>query len=188
MGKLRQSKFYDEIYDKYEYYKGCYKKSPFLQVWVLAADIVESFDIKDIFEIGCGTGQFAHLISDTFDTSSFKYYGFDFSKVAIQIAKSRNLANCIFEVKDALNEEVYDRNYNIAVATEVLEHTDDMKIISFIKSGTKFIFSVPTFDDPAHVRFFKTQNDIWERYKNVLEILSVDCLFNKYFICNSIKK
>lgn len=58
---------------------------------------------------------------------------------------------------------------------EVLEHLDkDIEIILKIKRNTKVYFSVPNFNSEGHVRVFKNENDIVERYK--------DCfIFNDIF-------
>ena len=51
------------------------------------------------------------------------------------------------------------------ILLEVLEHiSNDLFILGNLLSGTKVVFSVPTFGDPSHVRKFLTEKEIVERY------------------------
>lgn len=93
-----------------------------------------------VLDIGCGPGALAKYIKN--------YSGFDFSKEAVRIANHPNV----------WIGSAYDKsNFNGAdyyVCTEVLEHLDDLRVIDNIPSNQKVIFSVPSFDDPSHIRMF----------------------------------
>lgn len=159
----RDSSYYDSIYSKgysTERYEEIYKK---------ISDYDSEIDCS-VMDIGCGTGDLASYI--------YQYIGFDFSEEAIKIAKNKheNIEhdNCDFFVGDAYNKDIYnEHNYmNVWTAIEVLEHLDDLKIIDNIPSGKIFIFTVPSFDDPAHLRTY-TEEIVRERYKDLLDIIEI---------------
>ncbi len=68
-------------------------------------------------------------------------------------------------------------------ALEVLEHIrDDLAVIDNIREGADIIFSLPTFDDPAHVRKFKKPGDIQKRYCYGIDIRKI-VRIDKWFVC-----
>jgi glycosyltransferase involved in cell wall biosynthesis len=107
-------------------------------------------------DIGCGCGKLSNFVTD--------YYGFDFASETI---KSINKPN-IF-VGNIYDKKNYEGDYKVFVATEVLEHIDDFKLINNLPIGVRFIFSVPNFTDPSHVRIY-TEAIIRTRFKNILSI------------------
>ena len=64
---------------------------------------------------------------------------------------------------------------------ETLEHLDDLQVIENIPQGKNIIFSVPTFDDPAHVRVYPSENFIKNRFKG-LDIKSIELVGNIFLI------
>ena len=78
------------------------------------------------------------------------YIGYDYSTEAIKKASEKGL-QC--HVMDVLNNQVVFR-YHLALALEIFEHTDDFQILNNIPKNTSIIFTVPEFDDPAHIRHF----------------------------------
>jgi len=111
-----------------------------------------------VLDIGCGVGALGKHIKN--------YSGFDFSPVAVKIAAHPKV----------WTGSAYDKaNFNGAeyyVSTEVLEHLDDLKVLGNVPAGKKLIFSVPSFDDPSHIRTF-TEDSMRRRYKDLLEIQRV---------------
>lgn len=111
-----------------------------------------------VLDIGCGVGALGKHVKN--------YSGFDFSSEAVKIAGHPNV----------WVGSAYDKsNFNGAAVyccTEVLEHLDDLKVIGNIPSGKRVIFSVPSFDDPSHVRTF-TEDSMRRRYKEVFDIQKV---------------
>ena len=99
---------------------------------------------SSVLDIGCGLAKLAEYIED--------YTGFDFSKYAIESAKE-NFPDKKFFIGDAYKKGSY-KKADVYVATEVLEHVDDLKVLRNIPSGQRFIFSVPSFTDPSHVRIY----------------------------------
>ena len=96
-------------------------------------------------DVGCGTAELQKYIK--------QYYGFDFSKEAIKIANNPNVW-----VGDVYDEKNYDDcGIEIFVITEVLEHVDDKKVLANVPKGKKVICSVPSFDDPSHLRTYNRE-------------------------------
>ena len=119
-----------------------------------------------IIDLGCGVGYFATLITE------HHYTGIDFSAKVIEIAKEIN-PNKKFIQANLLDETVYSYIYDkssVYVCLEALEHIEkDIEVLRTIPSGSPIIISVPNRDFISHVRFFKNQNEIIERYKDIIE-------------------
>src|SRR3990167_5480233 len=73
------------------------------------------------------------------------------------------------------------KNYFV-VCLETLEHTRDFKVIENIGLGKEFIFSLPDFAHPSHVRYFHSVNEIVDRYKNVIKFDYIQ-KFQSWYIC-----
>jgi len=159
-------KEYNEIYRDTKRYKDHYSKSIYYPLWRKIVHILKNLNDPHILEIGCGTGQLAHYL---YDEKLRNYQGFDFSEEAIKIAKSKSPQN--FMVADAYDKKNYEGDYNIAIATEVLEHIkEDIGVIKNLKKDTRLIFSVPTFYCKGHLRYFKSGIKIMNHYFDCLNI------------------
>ena len=114
---------------------------------------------KEILDIGCGTAELQKYVTN--------YSGFDFSPKAVEIANNPNV-----KVGNAYNKEDY-RKLDTYIALEVLEHLDDISIVKNIPDGATFIFSVPSFPDPAHLRHYTEESMINRlgRYIKVQDII-----------------
>lgn len=133
-----------------------------------------------ILDIGCGSGQLGQMILENYNC---EYKGFDFSDKRIEIAKKNNPRHKDkFYVGDAYDKKSYPYYYNIAIITEVLEHTDDFKILNNIGKFVQVILSVPTFEDKAHLRIFKSQDEIINRYREYIKFKYI-ILENRIWIC-----
>lgn len=165
------SKKYDDMFQKGGY-AGVYDlpshRSWYYPLYKKVMDEILNTAYKQILEVGCGTGGFAEIASN----KGYSYAGFDFSEVAVQKARSRCRNSALFYQADALDKSSYKTAYDIIVCTEVLEHIEkDIELVSLWKKGVHVICSVPNYDSPGqHVRFFTTQDQVYERYNQVIEI------------------
>ncbi len=181
MGRPRNSDYYDNIYSTSGEYRLHYRDSYYYVLWTQIMQFIKRIENPKVLEIGCGTGQFANYL---YDEGYRDYHGFDFSPRAVRMAK--DALNFPFKVGDATNPNCYDCDYNAVVALEVMEHVaDDLAVIRNIKQGTSIVFSLPTFDDPAHVRRFKTRRRIIRRYYKLVDIREI-VRIGEWFACSGV--
>lgn len=110
-------------------------------------------------DIGCGIANLKNFIKN--------YNGFDFSHEAVKIANSPQVV-----VGNAYDKSNYEGEYDTHIATEVLEHLDDYKILSNIPKEKRLIFSVPNFLDESHLRVYNEQV-IKERLGSLIDIKDI---------------
>jgi len=163
--------YYNKIYRESSEYKLHYKESVYYQMWKIIILLIP--DKTPIIELGCGTGQFAQICIDAGKNYS---HGYDFSLEAIMIAKEKGLNVC--KLGDIMKIKIGNC---IIVCLETLEHIRDFKVIKNIGLGKEFIFSVPDFNDPGHVRYFHSINEVVDRYKNVIKFEYIQH-FESWFI------
>lgn len=166
--KAPEASYYDRIFRTHPHFNQHYSRSRYLPVW--EAVIEELSDRARILEIGCGTGQFAALLHDR---GFREYRGFDFSSSAIARAR-KTVPDFDFRVADARDPTAYEGDHDTVVATEVLEHLDDdLAVLRLLAPGTTVHFTVPTKNDPSHVRFFPRVAGVRARYSAHLEDLDL---------------
>ena len=161
----KESNYYDAIYSR------GYNTRNYYPLYNETIRLVEKRSIpRKILEIGCGVGDLGKMLLN----KGYQYRGFDFSEQAIECSRRLCPAGD-FRIGDAYKAESYlPVDYDVAVALEVLEHLDDLKIIENIPAGVHFIASVPDYDDTAHLRIYKDyRKDIIERFSNLLEISDI---------------
>lgn len=168
--KEKDSSFYDELFQNGGWnstYFGHYSETHYFETWSKALELIKQINDPNIIEIGCGPGQFANLL---FDNDIKKYKGIDFSTEAIKQAKIRNdRYKNLFKIDNAYSTSLFDEDYNTIVIFEVLEHVEeDFKILSRIKEKTNVLVTVPNFYSDGHVRWFKSKQEIYERYKDYI--------------------
>lgn len=174
--------YYDRIYEDSEQYHSDYKVSHYYEMWTQVLQLLRMVQEPRVLEIGCGTGQLAHYL---YDEGFRHYHGFDFSEEAVRIASQRVPQS--FCVADARAPETFNHNYNVVICLEVLEHVDDdLGILSNIHEGAAVILSVPSSDDPAHVRFFLAKDSVTRRYSAVLDIQEI-VQIDRWFVCLGVK-
>lgn len=148
--KERSSEYYDKIFKGdggTKRYNKIYKK---VGVWAKGK----------VLDMGCGTAQLQKYIKD--------YHGFDFSPQAIKIA-----GNTKVWVGDIYDKKNYKKEYDTYVVIETLEHLKkDREVLAHIPCGKKVIFSVPSFQDPAHLRLY-TEGILKARYKSLIGIKKI---------------
>ena len=179
MGKAQNAKYYNKQFEKHKKYSTPYKKVKYYKMWCKAYGWVKKYEDKfyprSIIELGCGTGQFAHLL---YDKKIRQYIGYDFSDVAIGKARK-------FSPMDFRTADIYGVNIsvdNLIICLETLEHIDDTALLMRIPAGANMIISVPNFDNPAHVRYFKNMEAVKNRYKKMIDIKEIIKFNGMYYL------
>jgi SAM-dependent methyltransferase len=170
MGKLIQTNaYYDRLFEAGGHggvYDLPYHHSAYLPLYRGVLRQARRMQAQAVLEVGCGTGAFAHLLTDNTEIS---YAGFDFSNVAIEKAHRR--VKQFFFVGDALDASSYTHPYDTIVCTEVLEHIEnDLGVIDHWRPGANCICSVPNFDSESHVRLFRSEHEVRVRYGSAIVI------------------
>lgn len=82
----------------------------------IADSIVTDLAPRTVVDIGCGTGALLEVLR----TRGCDVFGYEYSKVALEYCRRRNLAVAKFDLeKDALTDT---RTFDVAVSIEVAEH------------------------------------------------------------------
>jgi SAM-dependent methyltransferase len=130
-------------------------------------DRVRTAGAQRVLEIGCGSGQLAKYLLEQGNVGS--YTGVDFSAHAIEIAREA-VPEAEFVVGDALDPAIYQREFDCLICTEVLEHIiDDLGVLSLIPSGTRCVCTIPDFPYASHVRHFRSEDEVLDRYGPLFE-------------------
>lgn len=141
-------------------------ESPYLDCWKYIC--FKSGDER-IADFGCGPGQFAEYCIQ----NGKKYVlGVDFSEVAINIAKNRNITHAdVFMTQDLCDLHIDHNMYDVAVVLETLEHLkDDFIFLQQIPKGKHMLVSLPSFDYTSHHRFFPNKQECIKRYGKFIKI------------------
>jgi predicted TPR repeat methyltransferase len=106
-------------------------------------DLIErnKIDIKNIAEIGCGTGEIIIQLATHFKNIN-QFYGFDISADAIHIAKQKERDKIKFENKDISIDSQY---FDLILIIDVIEHIENyFQFLSGISTKSKYtLFHIP---------------------------------------------
>lgn len=188
---IKTSSWYDEIYEYNSEYRKHYTESRYYFIWTVIADRIVRRNHRNIFDLGCGPGQFAALLH----SKGVKgYCGLDFSSSAIEIAK-KSCPDFEFIAADAFaSDTLENREYDCLVTMEFLEHVDkDIEILQRVRPGTRVIATVPDFPTPSHIRYFSNSREVQERYARLFDSFRVDAFLkdeggHTFFILDGIRK
>ncbi len=102
-----------------------------------------SISFNSICEIGCGSGEILVELSAKLP-AEIKYYGFDISKDAINIAKQKECTRIKFELQD-ITQNDHHENYDVILVVDILEHLENyFEFLRGISSKGKYtIFHIP---------------------------------------------
>jgi SAM-dependent methyltransferase len=171
VGAERPADWYDERFATNSTYQTRYQDSPYYFLWAVITDRLRRDGVKQVLEIGCGTGQLAAFL---LDQGIEDYVGLDFSPTAVEYAR-KAAPEGRFIVGDARTSTVYaDERYEALICTEVLEHiAGDRDVVARFPSGTRCLFSVPNYTSAGHVRYFGDVAAVRERYEPFFSSLDV---------------
>jgi len=172
MGSEKSKSWYDSAYQQNIEKKGStYMKSPgethYIKVWEKVIEIIKKKNKIAVLDIGCGPGQFGKLCL----ANKLGYIGWDFSETAIQMAHKMN-PNDKFRFKVCSDiTKMPDITFPAVITMlEVLEHINyDIKVLNRIFCKV-LIFSVPNYDYRSHVRHFESEQEVRDRYGEVVPI------------------
>lgn len=158
---------YDQMWADEPVYQLPLTQSPYYPLFRRVAREVERRGLDNVLEVGCGGGALAELLR----RQGTRYHGFDFSPVAVAQAGRRLGRPDLVYVADATDPASYAVPHDAVICTEVLEHVDrDREAVANWRSGLPCICSVPNFDYPTHVRFFRTEDEVAARYGDLIAI------------------
>jgi SAM-dependent methyltransferase len=164
--------FYDRTFDADDHWKMHYTEVGEYVCWTVIIDRLRGMGTRRLLEVGCGSGQLASAIRDAGILES--YCGFDFSPHRLEHAR-QVCPDFRFEIADAFETDLYERcEYDSALSTEFLEHVErDLWVLSRLKTGTRFIGTVPNFPFVSHVRHFQSSEEVAARYGSLFHSFSV---------------
>jgi len=179
MGKEKEAEFYTG--------KG-YMEKAIKRYWPIYQETfmaVKEARCGRVIEFGCGVGVLAKML---YDEGFTNYLGIDFSSDMIRLAKSRAPQQCFLQLDLRESIKGFCTGSPCFICLETLEHIkNDLQVLDNIPSGATVIFSVPTYNFKAHVRYFKTKEEVIDRYSISIEIKECK-LISKIWVCKGVKK
>lgn len=178
MGSERDAAWYDQHWS-WKYRRGPVQLNAqaHLPLWTYAAEWAVNQQ-QPVVDLGCGFGPVARMLAKD-DRFHGSYLGFDFSLVALSMAK-KDVPDPRFSFVQA--DLVRPESHHIwsgltdhaFLVCEVLEHIeDDYSLIRSIPPGAAALLSVPTFDADAHVRHFVSADTVRARYEKFFNRLNI---------------
>ncbi|MDD5177484.1 MAG: methyltransferase domain-containing protein [Sterolibacterium sp.] len=170
--RAASSAYYDAVFSDSLKYQQSGVSSEYAPIWQEIVEYLRDNKTTSILDLGCGPGQFAEFIAT--HMPAVQYTGLDFSSVAISRARQR-CTNFLFEKRE-LPTSNFDGlpSFDTVVCTEVLEHVEnDREILAVLPVGTTIVATVPNFDSFGHVRLFRNEDEVRERYGRLFDNLLV---------------
>lgn len=146
--------------------------SPYHPLYIAAVKAILAGGGRRVLEVGCGSGTLAQMVIE----EGLDYRGFDYARTAIAKALQRN-PNAKFAWGDATADGPYAEPYDTILCCEVLEHIrQDLDVIKQWRPGCNVVCSVPNYDYESHVRFFRNEKEVLDRYSDVIAFDSIERL------------
>lgn len=189
MGKYWPAERYDEVYGKEYKYHVEWKYTPYFLLWTEIVTKIKELPKLPLIELGCGTGQFAEMLQSENLITTANYTGYDFSAVAIDMARKKLNDQSMFFQKDItinLPAIVYTQKH-IYICLETLEHLDDLSVLSKIPKDNILLCSVPDFDCENHLRHFDSLASVHDRYSPYIDF-DYCYKLDRYYIFKGVKK
>jgi SAM-dependent methyltransferase len=143
--------------------------SPYYPLFLAAVDALDACGARNVLEVGCGSGTLGQMVI----SKSIDYRGFDYAHTGVEKALRKN-PKAKFAWGDATTDAPYAGPYDTILCCEVLEHIgQDLEVIGRWRSGSNVVCSVPNFDYHTHVRFFRSEDEVSERYGHLIAIESI---------------
>jgi hypothetical protein len=103
-----------------------------------------NISFKTLAETGCGSGEILVQLENKFPNTE-KFFGFDISKDALQIAAPKETGKIHFELLDLAGSNITDLHFDVLLVIDVLEHIPDY--FTFLKGiqnkSTFTVFHIP---------------------------------------------
>lgn len=171
-GAEQPPEFYDEKFRLKKHWQQHYTESHYFPIWAAIGERIRERSPRLILDVGCGCGQFANLL---FDRKIKNYIGIDFSPARIEHAR-RICPKYQFEIQNAITSSIFGTVHaDCVLMLEFLEHIKkDRQILEKIPKGILVIATLPNFAGMGHVRHFKSDADVEERYNPYFSNVRVD--------------
>ncbi len=164
--------YYDEVFFQSPEYSKPGGQSLYAPVWRQIIEILHQQGSKSILDLGCGPGQFGEFMSE--NSLDVLYCGVDFSSEAINQARRRCPTGQFFQVHLPMEKFTDLPGFDTVICMEVLEHIDkDRETLANLPAGVFIVATVPNFDSFGHVRIFKYEKEILDRYGDLIEITHI---------------
>jgi hypothetical protein len=153
-------------------------------------DMLRKINKPKIFEFAATYGFLASQISKEINFN--KYTTSNFLPEVIEKMKDQvpyEIEVIEFDANDIIGSDLREYNTFICTSLEHLEH--DIDIIKALPSKCNFLFSLPNFMDVTHFRIFENEEQIIDRYGNILDIEKIEIIEEgtlKKFVVKSTKK
>ncbi|MAE72256.1 MAG: hypothetical protein CME06_17535 [Gemmatimonadetes bacterium] len=159
----RSAEYYESKYRDGEHHETEHYAPVYEQVLKFLGDCVAPEG--RILEIGCGRGELAAMIRE----AGFRgYRGIDISASAVDVARGRMPDwRSRFSTGSAYDPADLGEEYDVAIAVEVLEHLDDLRLLRQLRPGSWIIASVPNYwsSNNEHLRVYRSRWGIRRRFR-----------------------
>jgi trans-aconitate methyltransferase len=166
LGSDHYNKVYKSGGNKQVYFLDADQVPVYSRLWSIVAEEVR--DCQEVVDLGCGPGHFPQMMRQK--GIAVPYRGYDFSDVALDQARQKNLEDCEFHQANLY--EIGNIEASTFVCLEVLEHIEkDIELLeSTVPTGATLFFSVPNYTSSGHVRVFKDTQEVADRYSGLFEL------------------